>query len=196
MLAHFLTYLAAVISYWFTGFWFLTAVPEALSYMLPNTTFATAGEWLDSWFNAQTRRKLYALLAAFGFVVAAFLAWDEQYEKSQMDWEILSNAEIKAWGQDLSAFKVPGITIWYVPRDEDVAITIAKALQDARWSVSEIRGSDPIVGFAIFASDEMKPAAEALQTVCERKFGVRPELIIDSSGEHGSLSLTIGRRVP
>ena len=43
MFAHLLTYLEAVIGYWFTGFWFLTAVPEALSYVLPDTAFATAG---------------------------------------------------------------------------------------------------------------------------------------------------------
>ena len=195
MLAHAFTYAEAVISYWFTGFWFLTAVPEALSYVLLDTTFEMAGKRLDSWVTHPTRRKIYALLAVFGFVVAAFLAWEEQYEKTQMDWEVLSSTEMTTWAQGLSAFKVPVVTIWYVPRDEDVAVTVAKALQDARWHVVEIRESNPIVGFSIDASKDVTSAAEALQTLCEKKFGLRPE-IGPGVRDHGSLDLTIGRRVP
>jgi hypothetical protein len=64
MLAHAFTYAEAVISYWFTGFWFLTAVPVALSYVLPDTTFEMAGKRLDSWVRLWVRLRLPALSGA------------------------------------------------------------------------------------------------------------------------------------
>lgn len=73
-------YLQAVISNWFTGFWFLTAVPEALSYMLPEAWFGGISTWLDERIEEDNRRKIYRVIALAGLLIASFYAWDEQYK--------------------------------------------------------------------------------------------------------------------
>jgi hypothetical protein len=192
---HILPYLESVLGYWLSGFWFLTALPEVLSYVLPDTTWEKAGRWLDSQVQRSTRRKVYLMLALLGLAMASFSAWEEQYDKTQMDWEILSSAEIVTWRDTLSAFQIPYVTVWYAPRDEDVAITVAKAMKDAGWTVAEIRESEPVIGIVInYNGEEKRPAVEALKRLCQRKFNTTPE--ISNMAPPNNLSIAIGRKVP
>jgi hypothetical protein len=80
MLGDFLTYIEAVIGVWFTGYWFLTALPEALSYVLPSALLEKMVARLDRWASPETRQYFYRWLFISGIFIAGFLAWDEQYQ--------------------------------------------------------------------------------------------------------------------
>jgi len=73
-------YIQMLIFNWFNGFSFLTAVPEAFSYIVPGTWFQSANSLLDKHVERDTRRKIYALLALIGLFYASFLAWDKEYQ--------------------------------------------------------------------------------------------------------------------
>ena len=81
-MADFWLYIRAVISNWFAGFWFLTAVPELLSCLAPEAWIGRVSRWADQRIKRDARRKIYTFVALLGIFVASFVAWDEQYQSA------------------------------------------------------------------------------------------------------------------
>jgi hypothetical protein len=81
MFADTYTYLSAVLGHWWSGYWYLTGVPEALILIFPNPMrHATA--WLDRAVSPNTRLSIYRWIFVGGLLVAGFLSWDEQYQRA------------------------------------------------------------------------------------------------------------------
>jgi hypothetical protein len=80
MIGDFLTYIEAVMVAWFTGYWFLTAIPEALSYVVPSASAERVQVRLDQWVSVETRQSFYRALFIVGVFIAGFIAGDEQYQ--------------------------------------------------------------------------------------------------------------------
>jgi len=80
MLAEFRIYVEAVINVWFTGYWFITALPEALSYIVPSFAPESVAARLDLWVSSETRQRFYRAVFLLGIFFAGFVAWDEQYQ--------------------------------------------------------------------------------------------------------------------
>jgi hypothetical protein len=84
MIGDFLTYIEGVMVAWFTGYWFLTAIPEALSYVVPSASAERVQARLDQWVSVETRQYFYRALFIVGVFIAGFVAWDEQYQAATM----------------------------------------------------------------------------------------------------------------
>lgn len=80
MIAHFWVYIETVIGVWFTGYWFITGLPEALSYVMPSAMAEGATARLDQWVSPGTRQRFYRGIFLIGIFIAGFIAWDEQYQ--------------------------------------------------------------------------------------------------------------------
>lgn len=79
MLSDFAAYLVAVIAIWFSGYWFLTAIPEALSWVMPDASTRKVVARVDHWVSVDTRQSFYRFLFVIGFFIAGFIAGDDQY---------------------------------------------------------------------------------------------------------------------
>jgi hypothetical protein len=78
-MALFFAYLYSLAGHWLDGYWVLTAVPEVLSYLLPEKWT----ERLDSKIKRESRRKIALILALAGVFLAGFQTWHEEYEADQ-----------------------------------------------------------------------------------------------------------------
>lgn len=76
-------YVLAVGAAWFDGYWYLTALPELASFLVPAARIVRITDALDKWFGAESRRRIYVWIAIIGVFFASFSAWDEQYRAAQ-----------------------------------------------------------------------------------------------------------------
>jgi hypothetical protein len=158
MFADFWLYVRLVVGNWLEGYWFLTALPEALSYFMPPQSFQKLAHWLDAQATQETRRKFYAAIAIAGLVFASFSAWDEQYQRATSkspsalqsevnqlkahQWPVLSDGKKEAL---ISALRSAGhntLTISCNDDDcEDLADDIKDAAQKADWNPTIVSGA-------------------------------------------------------
>ena len=115
-------------------------------------------------------------------------------ESTKTDWPLLSGANIEEWANTLRPIKVEnaGLAIYYAKRDEDVAVGIGEAIEQAGWPRPSLIGDQVPLGISITARPEMAQAASALQALCQKQFDVRPEITLTGQAEF--FVLYIGRR--
>lgn len=119
-------------------------------------------------------------------------------EIAAADWPLLTDADKENWANALRLAKVENaqVAIYYAKRDEDVAVGIGEAIELAGWPRPTLIGDQVPLGISISANTGGRPdlvgAVDALQTLCEKKFGVRPD--ISQSQPVGFFVLYIGRR--
>ncbi len=113
-------------------------------------------------------------------------------ESARTDWPIFTQADIDEWANTLRPFRMPQpVYIFYAKQDEDVVVAIGEAMKRAGW-YPELRGEGVPIGIEIDSGSATDRVAVALQSLCEKKFGVRPTISPNST----FLTLQIGRRTP
>src|SRR5581483_1493626 len=113
-------YLCAVVGKWFTGYWFLTGIPEAASYVVSGDLMPRCISAFVEKISPNTRQEICRLLFIVGFLIAGFLAWDDQYRiaitksPEEVEWTIsrLRNQvdTLQKYKNSHQAYEWPGLT--------------------------------------------------------------------------------------
>jgi hypothetical protein len=101
----FILYLHAIVANWLGGFWWLTGLPEAASYLVPPTWFVDVQAMLDKRIDAERRRKVYVFIAIAGIFLASFYAWDEQYQVAMSKSSEALTAQITSLRDEIGPLK-------------------------------------------------------------------------------------------
>ena len=207
MLENFLTYIEAVIGAWFTGYWFLTALPEALSYVVPSASPEKLMARLDQWTSYETRQYFYRCLFIVGIFVAGFLAWDEQYQiaiskspetlvakvtalQSQLAavrdeiWISLNAKESADLTSSFKAANISGLKVSVVRSDTPDSARVANQIVVSLLAAGAIVPEPPFHTFdgegsdmKVFADPTAQPKGPAIQTILSKAFGVPVEVV-------------------
>jgi hypothetical protein len=221
MLGDIWVYVEAVIGNWFTGYWALSAVPEVLSYIMPNAVTERATARFDEWISPATRQRFYRALFIAGLFVAGFVAWDDQYQVAlSKSPEALTQRldaleqykharEIHEWptiGTDkiaalVAALKLAGPRSLSIACNDDDCEALAEQIDETAknrggWKSHVVSGSIVGIGngLAFFGPSNLRTTTDQLGDAFQSAIGF-PVAIGSPSGIHNDeFWLTIDRR--
>ena len=220
MLGDLWTYGEAVISNWLTGYWFLTAIPEALSYILPTASTQRAVARFDQWVSPERRQQSYRALFIVGVFLSGFVAWNDQYQIA-----IIKSPEavaqrllaLEAYRQEhevhewltIKADKVPVVlaalaatgphSLSIACNDDDcekLADQVDMTAKTAHWSSHVVSGTIAGIGngLALYGPGKLRPTTDQIGKVFQDAIG--SPVVTGSTG--GVVSdeflFTIGRK--